>query len=205
MCALTAACSSEGGESAAEGGSAAQTSAAAKTDSQAVVLYPELLEGVLPRGINMPPDVSQERTVKAWDMSDPSICQSEEWRDDMCAKAVAVGSGGYTDLDSQEVVVRLISFDDPTTADAMFEGEGTVGEVGQNPPGDEIDGYEAMSPADGWGGRGFNVRQGAVIAKVEYGWAEDSEVSDRLMDITKMVVERIRQAQSGDNPTASLR
>ncbi|MEV5488101.1 hypothetical protein AB0L47_08840 [Streptomyces bobili] len=185
-------------------GSASQTPAAAKTASQAVVLYPELLEGVLPRGINMPVDVG-ERTVKAWDMSDPSICQSQEWRDDWCAKALAVGSGGYTDLESQEVVVRLISFAEPATAEALFAGEGTADEVGQNPPGDEIDGYEATSPAEGWAGSGFNVRQGAVVAKVEYAWAEGREVPDRLMDITRMVVERVQQAQSGDNPTASMR
>ncbi|MEU9670826.1 hypothetical protein AB0E25_35725 [Streptomyces bobili] len=49
------------------------------------------------------------------------------------------------------------------------------------------------------------MRQRAVIAKVEYAWTEGSEVPDRLMDITRMVVERVRQAQSGDNPTASLR
>lgn len=168
------------------------------------MLSPELLEGVLPRGINMPLDLG-ERAVNAWDMSDPSICQSEEWRDDWCAKAVAVGRGGYTDLESQEVVVRLISFDEPAAAKALFAGEGTADEVGQNPPGDEIDGYEATAPAEGWAGSGFNVRQGAVVVKVEYAWAEGREVPDRLMDITRMVVERVRQTQSGHNPTASMR
>jgi hypothetical protein len=203
VCALTSACSSEGGP-AGVSGSASQTPAAAKTASQAAVLYPELLEGVLPRGINMPVDVGQ-RAVKAWDMSDPSICQSEGWRDDWCAKAIAVGRGGYTDLESQEVDVRLISFDEPATAEALFAGEGTADEVGQNPPGDEIDGYEPTSSAAGWAGRGLYVRQGAVVVKVEYAWAEGREVPDRLMDITRMVVERVRQAQSGDNPTASMR
>jgi hypothetical protein len=75
-------------------------------------------------------------------MSDLSICQSQEWRDDWCARAIAVGSGGYTDLESQEVDIRLISFDEPATAEALFSGEGTADEVGQKPPGVEIDGYE---------------------------------------------------------------
>ncbi|MGW7284804.1 hypothetical protein ACWGH4_04800 [Streptomyces sp. NPDC054847] len=168
-------------------------------------MSPELLEAALPRRINMPPDVSDERTVKAWSMSDPSICQSEGWPDDWCAEAIAVGLGGYTNLDNQEVVVKLISFDDQATAVALFKGAGTVDEVGQNPPGDEIDGFEPESATGGWAGRGFNVRQGAVIAKVEYAWANGSEVPDRLMDITKVVVERVQQAQRGENPTASLR
>ena len=67
-------------------------------------------------------------------------------------------------------------------------------EVGKNPPGDEIDGLESPSPGEGWVGRGFNVRQGAVIAKAEYSCSEDSEVPGRLMDITKMVVERVQSS-----------
>ncbi|MGW7267902.1 hypothetical protein [Streptomyces sp. NPDC054842] len=87
----------------------------------------------------------------------------------------------------------------------MFSGEGAADEVGQNPLGDEIDGYELTSSAAGWAGRGLYVRQGAVIVKVEYAWTKGSEVPDRLMDSTRMVVERVRQAQRGDNPTASMR
>ncbi|MGW3060774.1 hypothetical protein ACWC98_33300 [Streptomyces goshikiensis] len=49
------------------------------------------------------------------------------------------------------------------------------------------------------------MRQGSVIAKVEYAWTPGGEVPDRLMDITRMVVDRVKQAQSGKNPTASLR
>jgi hypothetical protein len=153
----------------------------------------------------MPADVADERTVKAWDMSNPSICQSERWPDDWCAKAIAVGSGGFTNLDTQEVTVRMISFGDEATAAGLFRGKGTADEVGETPPGDEIDGYESVGAAERWAGKGFSVRQGAVIADVEYAWTEGTEEPDRLTNITRMVVERVKQAQRGEKPTTSLR
>ncbi|BBC34097.1 hypothetical protein SGFS_053910 [Streptomyces graminofaciens] len=205
-CGLTAGCGAEDttGPAATADGESSRTPTATKPDPQAAILYPELLEAALPRGVNTPTDITSQRTVKAWDMTDPSVCQSHQWPDDWCAKAIAVGLGGYTNMNDQEVVVKLISFDEQATAAALFKGEGTPDEVGENPPGDQIDGFELES-SGGWSGSGINVRQGAVIAKIEYTWAEGGEVPGQLMDFTKMVVERVRQAQRGENPTWSLR
>ncbi|WP_243629359.1 hypothetical protein [Streptomyces sp. APSN-46.1] len=204
ICVLAAGCAGEAtGGSFGKGGGAGMPDPA-KNSPAALVMDLELLEAALPRGINMPRGL-EERSTHSWDMSNPAICQSNGWRDEMCAEAIAVAAGGATDYRTQNVIVQMISFNDVAAAERFFKGTGTEDDLGANPPGDAIDGY-ALPPGDaGWTGRGITVRQGSVIAKVEYAWTPGGEVPDRLMDITRTVVDRVKQAQSGKNPTASLR
>jgi hypothetical protein len=175
------------------------------------VLDTQTLEATLPNSYSIPSDLSLEpRDRRAWDTTDATICQSEGWIDEWCAKAVAIGATGFTNLENQELSVRLISFPDEGTAAALFEGEGAEDEVGKNPPGDQIDGFEVPKQEgvgqSTWTGHGINVRQGGVIAKIEYRWEEDTSVrSGTLMSITRMVVKRIQQAEQGETPTASAR
>ncbi|MBT2450287.1 hypothetical protein J7F03_25065 [Streptomyces sp. ISL-43] len=176
----------------------------AKSNPAALVMYPKLLEAALPRGINMPRGL-EERSTHSWDMSNPAICKSNGWRDEMCADAIAVAAGGATDYHTQNVIVQMVSFDDMAVAEGFFKGTGAEDELGVNPPGDAIDGYALPAGDNGWTGRGITVRQGSVIAKIEYAWTPGAKVPDRLMDITRMVVDRLEQAQAGKNPTASLR
>ncbi|MFD4764567.1 hypothetical protein ACFWOJ_38945 [Streptomyces sp. NPDC058439] len=170
------------------------------------MLLTSQLEAALPNQFSIPADLDESRTRKAWDNSDATYCQSEGWPDEWCGEALAVGLAAFTNLEDQELAIRLISFSNNTTAARLFHGEGTVDEVGENPPGDEIDGFEIEQPngAPTWTGKGINVRQGAVIAKIEYTWkAGTATPSDRLRSLTDMVVQRIQQAQAGKPPTAS--
>ncbi|HBF84927.1 MAG TPA: hypothetical protein DD420_34865 [Streptomyces sp.] len=168
----------------------------------------EELEAALPNQFSVPADLNEPRTRKAWDTTDATICQSEGWPDTWCAQATALGLAGFTNLKNQELAVRLISFPDADTAAQLFQGEGTPDEVGDNPPGDEIDGFdiEASQQAPTWSGKGISVREGAVTAKIEYTWKDGTTIPpERMRDLTEMVVQRIRQAQSGEPPTASAR
>lgn len=170
------------------------------------VLGTRQLEAALPDQFSIPADLDEPRDRRAWDTLDATYCQSEDWPDQWCGEALAVGMAGFTNLEDQELVIRLISFSNSTTAARLFQGEGTVDEVGENPPGDEIDGFEIEQPdgAPTWGGKGINVRQGAVIAKIQYTWKAGTAIpSDRLRSLTAMVVQRIQQAQAGKPSTAS--
>jgi hypothetical protein len=163
------------------------------------------LEAALPDQFSVYPDVAQPRMRKAWDASDTEICLSEQWPSVWCAKAVSVGLSAFTDMEDRELAVQMISFPDVKTAADAFKGEGTVDEVGKNPPGDEIDGFEIEDPDGGTvpAGRGIGVRKGAVVAKIHYTWAEGASVEPgALISLTKMVVRRVEQAQLGENPTA---
>ncbi|WP_424892230.1 hypothetical protein [Streptomyces sp. XH2] len=163
------------------------------------------LEPALPDQFSVPAELDQSRNRKTWDADDASICQSEEWSAQWCAQAAAFGIAAYSNARDQELAVRLISFRTSEQAAALFTGQGTKDEVGNNPPGDQIDGFE-ISPGQGWQGRGITVRQGAVIASIKYTWKQGTEIpSDRLMAVTKMTVERIKQAQHGETSTASAR
>jgi hypothetical protein len=169
------------------------------------------LKAALPNQFSVPADFDQSRTRKAWDNTDTTICQSERWPDAWCGEAIAFGLAGFTNLDDQELSIRLISFGDADTAARLFQGNGTPDEVGANPPGDQIDGFEIPETVQTdqvppWLGKGISVRQGAVIAKVEYTWASGTTIpSDRLLSLTDMVVQRIQQTQAGKPPIASAR
>lgn len=173
------------------------------------VLLTSQLEAALPNEFSIPVDFDESRTRKAWDNTyDATYCQSEGWPDEWCGEALTFGLAGFTNLEDQELAIRLISFSNVPTAARLFKGEGTVDEVGENPPGDEIDGFELepSSSSPVWIGKGINVRQGAVIAKIEYSWKAGTDLpSDRLLSLTDMVVQRIQQAQAGKPPTASAR
>ncbi|MEU9062435.1 hypothetical protein AB0D13_27100 [Streptomyces sp. NPDC048430] len=166
------------------------------------------LEAALPNQLSVPAELTQPRTRKAWGITDATICQSEGWPDPWCAKAMAVGLAGFTNLENQELTIRLISFPDSDTAAQLFEGEGTPDEVGENPPGDEIDGFEIepSEQAPTWSGKGINVREGSVTAKIEYTWAEGTNIpAERMKGLANMVAQLIQQAQNGKPPTASTR
>ncbi|WP_331730780.1 hypothetical protein [Streptomyces sp. NBC_01174] len=187
---------------------APSTQAGGGQASQHAPLNTAELEAALPNQLSVPADLNEPRTRKAWDTLDATICQSERWPDPWCAKAVAVGLAGFTNLEDQELTIRLISFPDSNTAAQLFEGEGTPDEVGENPPGDEIDGFEieASEQAPTWSGKGINVREGSVTAKIEYTWAEGTNIpAERMQKLANMVVQRIQQAQNGEPPTASAR
>ncbi|MCX4826201.1 hypothetical protein OG883_41785 [Streptomyces sp. NBC_01142] len=172
------------------------------------VLNTPLLEATLPNQFSIPTDLDQSRTRKAWDNFDATHCQSEGWPDEWCSEALTIGLAAFTNLDDQELAIRLISFSDSATAARFFIGEGTVDEVGENPPGDQIDVYEIDQPDEvaAWNGKGLYVRQGAVVAKIEYTWEPGTDIpSDRLRSLADMVVQRIKQAQAGKPPTASAR
>ncbi|MFJ5551216.1 hypothetical protein [Streptomyces sp. NPDC093225] len=158
---------------------------------------------MIPGEVNLPEELDA-RGPHGWDMSNPAICQSEGWRDEMCSEAVALATGSGTDSATQELTMRVIAFRNEATAQALFKGQGTPDEVGPKPPGDQIDGYE-LPTEGGWTGKGFNARQGSAIIRVEYAWKKGTEVPGRLMDATRVVIERLQQAQNGKNPTASLR
>lgn len=171
------------------------------------VLNATSLETALPNHHSIPAELQTRGEPRAHDNFDAVHCQDDGWPDEWCGEALAVGSSAFTNIDDQELVFRLISFSDATTAERLFQGEGTPDEVGESPPGDQIDGFEIESP-DGltWPGKGINVRQGAVIAKIEYTWEDGTDIpSDRLMSLADMVVQRIQQAQAGKPPTASAR
>ncbi|WP_405783148.1 hypothetical protein [Streptomyces sp. NBC_00859] len=201
--ALSAGCTSES-----ESAGAPEADSGKPSTPQSAPLEEEALKAALPNQFNVPEDVSEERIRKTWDTTDPIYCQSEGWPDEWCAKADFAGAAGFTNLDDQELVIRLISFPDIKTAAALFKGEGTPDEVGENPPGDEIDGFDIDDPngASDWTGHGINVRQGAVIGKIEYTWKQGTFIpSGRLASITAMVVKRVQQAQHGETPIASAR
>lgn len=145
---------------------------------------------------------------RGWDNVDATSCQSEEWLDDWCVEALAFASVSYKNFKDQGLLVRMMSFADTATAARFYAGKGTVDEVGDNPPGDESDGYKLDPTADApdWSTKGISVRQGSVIAKVEYAWKAGTEVrSGTLLELTEMVVRRIQQVQAGKLPTASAR
>ncbi|MEU8437322.1 hypothetical protein AB0F18_31380 [Streptomyces sp. NPDC029216] len=200
-CALLAGCSSSPGIENYPGNAGLQGPGKGKSTSR--VMPREVLEAALPQALNLPRGLDANG-ARAWDMSNPAICQSEGWSDEDCADALAVGASAASD-GKQSIVIRMMSFNDEATAKAHFTGKGTPDEVGNNPPGDEIDGYELPERDRGRKGNGINVRQGTVIAKVEYARSPEHDVPNRLMDLTTMVVERLKQSQSGKNPTASLR
>ncbi|MEV3998968.1 hypothetical protein ACFYPK_28600 [Streptomyces halstedii] len=168
----------------------------------------EELKAALPNQSSVPADLNEPRSRKAWDTTDATVCQSEGWPDTWCAQATALGLAGFTNLKDQELTVRLISFPDTDTAAQLFQGEGTPDEVGDNPPGDEIDGFdiEASHQTPTWSGKGINVREGAVTAKIEYTWKDGTTIPpERMQALTEMVVHRIQQAQNSEPPTASAR
>lgn len=186
------------------------TSAVRSTDAAASRgLNTEQLKAALPNQFSVPADFDQSRTRKAWANTDTTICQSERWPDAWCGEAIAFGLAGFTNLDDQELSIRLISFGDAETAARLFQGDGTPDEVGANPPGDQIDGYEIPETTDQVPprlGKGISVRQGAFIAKIEYTWASGTTIpSGRLLSLTDMVVQRIQQSQAGKPPIASAR
>ncbi|MEV6583704.1 hypothetical protein AB0M92_36835 [Streptomyces sp. NPDC051582] len=204
ICVLTAGCTTEATDGSFGKGDGAGAPAPAKSSPAALVMYPKLLEAAVPRGVDMPRGL-EERSTQSWDMSNPVICQSNGWRDEMCAEAIATAAGGATDYHTQNISVQMISFNHAADAARFFKGTGAEDDLGANPPGDAIDAYTLPTGDRGWTGRGITVRQGSVVAKVEYAWTPGAEVPGRLMDITKMVVDRVKQTQSGKNPTASLR
>ncbi|MFC5148899.1 hypothetical protein [Streptomyces aureoversilis] len=200
---MTTGCGSDGGSGTLPAeGPAKRTTAPQLAE---MILDTKRLEPALPDQFSVPAELDQSRNRKAWDADDAAVCQSEEWPAQWCAQAVALGIAAYTNARDQELAIRLISFRTPEQAAALFAGKGTEDEVGKNPPGDQIDGFE-ISPGQGWQGQGINVRQGAVIASIKYTWSPATSIpSDRLMAITRMTVERIKQAQHGQPSTASTR
>lgn len=199
----TTGCGSDGGSGTLPAEGPAKRTAAPQLAE--MILDTKRLEPALPDQLSVPADLDQSRNRKAWDADDAAICQSEEWPAQWCSQAVALGIAAYTNARDQELAIRLISFRTPDQAAALFTGKGTQDEVGKNPPGDQIDGFE-ISPGQGWQGQGINVRQGAVIASIKYTWSPGTSIpSDRLMSVTRMTVERIKQAQHGQTPTASTR
>ncbi|RLU82523.1 hypothetical protein CTZ27_29785 [Streptomyces griseocarneus] len=200
---MTTGCGSQGGSGTLPAEGPAKKSAPPRLAE--MILDTARLERALPEQFSVPAEVSQPRNRKAWDSDNAAICRSEEWPASWCSEAVALGIAAYTNMQDQELSVRLISFRTPGQAAALFTGKGTEDEVGKNPPGDQIDGFE-ISAGQGWQGRGIDVRQGAVIASIKYTWRQGASVpSDRLMSVTRMTVERIKQAQHGETPTASTR
>ncbi|MBV7674259.1 hypothetical protein STHAL_32965 [Streptomyces halstedii] len=180
--------------------------AASDQAAQEHPLDTEELEAALPNQSSVPADLNEPRTRKAWDTTDTTVCQSEGWPDTWCAQATALGLAGFTNLKDQELTVRLISFPDTDTAAQLFQGEGTPDEVGDNPPGDEIDEFDIEASTPTWSGKGINVREGAVTAKIEYTWRDGTAIPpERMQALTEMVVQRIQQAQNSEPPTASAR
>ncbi|MEW1892262.1 hypothetical protein [Streptomyces sp. NPDC085659] len=189
---------------------AAEGAAAPKASVPAArVLHTAELEAALPNQFSIPAELELDMGGgQAWDNTDATHCQSEGWLDEWCSEALSVGSVLYKNYQDQGLLVRLISFADTETATRFFNGKGTVNEVGNNPPGDASDGYEPEPTADAptWTTKGIIVRQGAVIAKVEHAWEAGTELRPgTLLDLTKLVVLRIQQAQAGKPPTASAR
>ncbi len=165
-----------------------------------------LLESALPRQQNVPSNFSSERNIKAWDGSKSDFCLSDRWPESWCAKAISIGVAGFTDMEDEELEIYVISLPGAETAEKLFTSKGAKDGVGSNPPGDQIDRFEiSSSPSTGLDGEGVTVRQGGVIARIEYTRSPGVQTSDQqLMAITKMVVKRIQQAQRGENPTASV-
>ncbi|KOU66699.1 hypothetical protein ADK55_05035, partial [Streptomyces sp. WM4235] len=165
------------------------------------VLYLDRMSAALPQGIHFPQGM-EHRGGQAWDLSNPAICQSEGWGDEACADAVALGASAAEDK-SQKLVVRLISFPNSSTATGHFR---TWSSEGDQPVG-PMDGYVfyPLSPVGDWERAGLAIRLGAVIANVEYSWRPGEKVVNRLLEAGNMVANRILQAQSGKNPTASMR
>ncbi|MFD5791875.1 hypothetical protein ACFWH1_35325 [Streptomyces sp. NPDC127037] len=189
---------------------AAKGAAAPKASLAAArVLRTAQLEAALPNQFSIPVELGLEMGGRrGWDNVDATYCQSEGWPDEWCAEALAFASVSYKNYKDQGLLVRMISFADTATAARFFKGKGTVDEVGDHPPGDESDGYELDPPADApdWSTKGIDVRQGAVIAKVEYAWKAGTEVRPgTVLDLTELVVRGIQQAQAGKPPTASAR
>lgn len=175
--------------------------------SPAQVLDSEQLKAALPNQYSIPWEL-EFRDRMAWDNNDATYCQSERWPDEWCVEALSYGTASYTNYKDQGLEIRLISFPDSATAARLFKGKGTVDEVGESPPGDDIDGYEVEPTAENptWSGKGIEVRQGAVLADVQYGWEAGTKVPEgRLLELADMVVRRILQAQAGKPPTASVR
>ncbi|WOI62516.1 hypothetical protein [Streptomyces fradiae] len=185
---------------------AAPSKTSAPNVSQDVALDATLLESALPRQRNVPSNFSSERNIKAWDGSKSDFCLSDRWAESWCAKAISIGVAGFTDMEDEELEIYVISLPGADTAERLFTSKGTEAEVGSNPPGDQIDRFEiSSSPSTGLDGEGVTVRQGGVIARIEYTRSPGTQTSDQeLMAITTMVVKRIQQAQRGENPTASV-
>ncbi|WP_327686135.1 hypothetical protein [Streptomyces sp. NBC_00467] len=173
------------------------------------VLTTRLLEAALPDQHSVPVDLQARDRPRARDNGDTVHCVDEGWPDEWCGEALSVGSSIFAAMADQELVFRYISFPDSTTAARFFIGEGSPDEVGEDPPGDEIDGFDIDASSDVppiLPGKGINVRQGNVIAKIEYRFDSTADIpSDRLQTLATMVVQRIQQAQAGKPPTASAR
>lgn len=199
---MTTGCGSDGGSGTFPAEGPAKRTAAPELAE--MILDAKRLEPALPDQFSVPAELDQSRNRKAWDSGDPAICQSEEWPPQWCSQAVALGIAAYTNGRDQELSVRLMSFRTPEQASALFAGKGTADE-GKIAPGDEADDFE-IPPSQGWQGRGMNVRQGSVVARIKYTWKQGANVpSDRIKPITAMTLERIKQALHGQMPTASAR
>ncbi|MGW2425807.1 hypothetical protein ACWC0C_42385 [Streptomyces sp. NPDC001709] len=167
------------------------------------------LQSVLPTGLNMPADLSEERTVHAWDLAkEPSQCQDEEWPDGWCARAGAVGLSAFTDLADQELGIHLVSFPDEQSATQAFKTRDKSDDMGRypGPAGGSVYTLDLVAPRDNllWTGRGTTFQQGTVIGRIEYAWKPGTHVpADRLLAVTRMVIQRIDEKEKGLNPTAS--
>lgn len=65
---------------------------------------------------------------------------------------------------------------------------------------------DLVAPRDNllWTGRGTTFQQGTVIGRIEYAWKPGTHVpADRLLAVTRMVIQRIDEKEKGLNPTAS--
>ncbi|MFK4149747.1 hypothetical protein [Streptomyces sp. NPDC004065] len=154
--------------------------------------------------------VSQERTVKAWDLAEePSQCQDEQWPDAWCGKAAAVGLAAFTNINDQEVGIHLISFPDERSAAEAFEHRDKSDDMGRfpGPAGEPVYTLDLVASRDIplWSSRGTTFQQGTVIGRIEYSWRPGAKVpADSLLAVTRMVVQRIDQKEKGLNPTASM-
>ncbi|MER6026214.1 hypothetical protein [Streptomyces sp. NPDC001851] len=168
------------------------------------------LQSTLPTALNMPRDLSEERTVRAWDLAaEPSQCQDERWPDAWCAKAAAVGLAAFTNTTDQDLGIHLVSFPDEQSAAQAFKKRDKSDEVGRYPGPDGAPVYTLDLVASGGdpyaSGRGTTFQRGTVVGRIEYAWQPGAKVpADRLLAVTRMVVQRIDEKEKGLNPTASV-
>ncbi|MFF9765143.1 hypothetical protein ACF1GT_00640 [Streptomyces sp. NPDC014636] len=159
----------------------------------------------------MPQDLSGERTVRAWDLAEePSQCQDEKWPDAWCAKAASVGLAAFTNTSDQDLGIHLVSFPDERSAAQAFKVRDKSDEVGRYPGTDGLPVYTLDLVASGGdlyaSGRGTAFQRGTVIGRIEYSWQPEAKVpANRLLEVTRMVIQRIDEKEKGLNPTASMR
>lgn len=184
--------------------------AAAPSSKRVPVVDARQLQSTLPTALNMRSDLSEERTVKAWDLAEePSQCQDEQWPDAWCAKATAVGLAAFTNTSDQEVGIHLISFPDERSAAQAFKQRDKSFERGRypGPAGEPVYTLDFVASRANplWSGKGTTFQQGTVIGQVEYSWRPRAKVpADGLLAVTRMVVQRIDEKEKGLNPTASM-